>query len=488
MGKLKRNIKSLFSLTILFILNLSYFTSSNFFLANNNYSSANLAIPLELNPSINVVEEPSFVSSFSFSFDSINNLYLIYNEQQVNHNKLIYKEADSDYQWNLTEQIIVEDNNSLSIFGTPSIEVTADKLWFVIPYENSSSQGVILYSKGLSSNKWHSNIILSKEATSISSPLIQKIPEKDALLFTWKDNHEGNFNIYTMYYNITTQLLNNLSRITSNSGFYISNIKFTFDSNNDIHFVWSEGETNYEQILYRKIYQNGTMEPIEFLTDGSNRCKYPTIINDGQGSINVFWTNYTKINPGIDYGTININTVKKYSQGNWSKILDIAPYIPLERPPGSESDAEKPTVALDIDNNLWLAYEIREQYVNHIGVDIRHRSNFGWQNGEKVSLVINSAIDPLIKADNAGNLHCMWLDIRYGSYDIIYRIKFITGLWSYEIALSHSSTNAGSTLARNMGIIIAVIVAFSIPIFLLNRMKVRRLHKKMQKKIDDLND
>ncbi|MBN1330973.1 MAG: hypothetical protein JXA54_15990 [Candidatus Heimdallarchaeota archaeon] len=475
----------LLAIFLLLVLNISFiFTIESLKITSavhlNNVFADDSSIYIHSN-------DPIFVSAFDFDFDSVNNLHLVYNEQQVNYNKLIYKKTGSYYQWNLTRQIIAEENNSLAFFGTPSLEITTNKVWFVTPFEKGSSQGVILYSKDFSSNTWRSQIILSKESTSVSSPLIQKVPDKNAFLFAWKDNHEGSFNFYTMYYNITTQQLNNLSRITSNSGFYCSNMKFVFDSENDIHFVWSEGENNYEQILYRKIYQNGTMEAIEYLTDGANRCKYPAIIQDSQRMINVFWTNYTKINPGTEYGTININTAKKYSIGNWSAILDVAPYIPLDRPPGTESDAEKPTVTLDKENNLWLAYEIREQYLNHIGVDIRHRSILGWQNGEKVSLLSNSAIDPLIKADNAGNLHCMWLDIRFGSYEILYRIKFITGIWSDEIRLSLSTTSSFEAIYAAI-IALSIIVALSLPFFILRRLKVKRDNQQMQRKLRDLDD
>jgi len=470
------------------MFNLSFFISVKSTNFDRDSLETNMVMPLDVIPQTNADEDPKFVSSFTFDYDAVNNLHLIYNEQQVNYNKLIYVQSDSDYQWNLTQQIILEENNSLVIFGQPSMEITTDKIWCTFPYEKGDTAGVMLYSKELSTNKWESQILFSNESISISSPLMEKIPDKDAFFFVWKDDHEGSFNFYSMYYNITTQQLYNYSRITSNSGSYCLNMKFIIDNENNTHFVWAEGETNFERILYRILYENNTLSPIEYLTDGFNRCKFPVIIQDSQGLINVFWTNYTKINPGTEYGTININTAKKYSTGNWSDILDVAPYIPTERPPGSESDAENPTVTLDKENNLWLAYEIKEQYLNHIGVDIRHRSNSGWQAGEKVSLVICSTLDPLIKADNVGNLHCMWRDIRYGSYDVIYRIRFVSGLWSDEIRLTNTSINYGGPLIRNIGIVFAVLIAVTVPMFFLNRMRARRVNKEMKKKINDLND
>ncbi|MHA1213609.1 MAG: hypothetical protein ACTSSH_14275, partial [Candidatus Heimdallarchaeota archaeon] len=261
---------------------------------------------------------------------------------------------------------------------------------------------------------------------------------------------------------------------------------FTFDNQGNIHFTWAQGADNFEKIAYRQIFKNGTMLPIEYLTDGVNRCKEPVIIIDEKNAVNIFFGNYTEINPGLDYGTKNINTIIKIDAANWTQSLDIAPYIPIDRPSSGESDAEKPTVTLDAENNLWLAYEIREQIYFHMGIDIRHRSSSGWQDGRSVSSALNAGcMVPLIKTDNAGNIHCLWLDPRYSNYEVYYRIRFISGQWSDEMSLSAYTIGSGGAL-RIVFYVLGVLVILVVPTFVFRILRRRREKRFLKRKISDL--
>jgi len=482
---LKGKLRISLALSILSLMSVTLFLSSGFLSIQKDSSVNSLANPIRDFALNKDDEDPIFVLSYSFDFDLYNNLYLVFIEQQSNHKKLVFKHANSDYLWNLTGETIFDENGTLELHGDPFLETTPEKLMVANQFIQGANCGLILFQKGYSDKVWDQQILLSNDSYLIKEPIIQKVPNNDSLLVSWRDYSEGSYNVYTMLYNTTTQLTSNLTRISDNTGLNCSDHDFTFDNQGNIHFTWAQGANNFEKIAYRQIFKNGTLLPIEYLTDGVNRCKEPVIIIDENEAANIFFGNYTEINPELDYGTKNINTIIKIEAGNWTHSLDIAPYVPVDRPPSGESDAEKPTVTLDAENNLWLAYEIREQVYYHMGIDIRYRNSLGWQDGQRVSMMIAGCIAPLIKTDNAGNVHCLWLDPRYGAYEVYYRIRFISGQWTDEMSLSFYPIGSGGVL-RIIFYILGALVIIVVPVFIFSIMRRRREKKLLKRKINDL--
>ncbi|MCK5159477.1 MAG: hypothetical protein KAR08_09990, partial [Candidatus Heimdallarchaeota archaeon] len=300
--------------------------------------------------------DESQIQSYAVAINSTNNIHAVFNKQIQIHNSLEYIVTGADFIWNLTSSIVVEENNTLDILGRPTLVAASDRLQLVLAYSTAADSGLLMMEKPYSNKSWSTNIVQLNETFQYLDPVLVRNTTNEDLWLCWRDNSEDSYKMFFSVYNNTSGMWSNTTKLTGPSGGNSTDCKFVLDDSGNAHFVWSEGPPNQERILYRKVFWNGTMDPIEVLTDGSNRCRYPEIIIDPYNEINIFWSNYTVINPGVELGTQNIQTIRKSFTGAWSDPLYTAPYIPPERPPGGTSDARIPSVALDLDNNLWVAH------------------------------------------------------------------------------------------------------------------------------------
>ncbi len=432
--------------------------------------------------------DTSQIQAYTVAINSTNNVHVVYNKQIQIYNTLEYIYTGNNYEWNLTASTVVEENSTLNILGKPTMIAASDRLQLAFAFSSSVDSGLIMMEKLYSAKTWTSQIIQKNTGYQYLNPVLIRNSTNGDLWLCWRDNSEDSYKMFYSVYNNTSGVWGNTSRLTEPSGGNSTDCKFILDDSGNAHFVWSEGELNHERILYRVVYWNGTKTPIEFLTDGANRCRYPEIIIDSFKEINIFWSNYTVANPGIVLGTQNIQMIRKAFSGNWSDPLYVAPYLPPERPPGGASDARIPSVTMDLDNNLLLAHEIRELYSYHQGIDIRERSGYSdWQASERICLAINPAIDPFIKCDSNGNLHCFWLDLRNANYELYYRLRLNSNIWTIEIRLTLDRTTFGGYWQLIL-IVSGVVALVALPAFILDRIRARRQSKIIKKKISDLQE
>ncbi len=430
--------------------------------------------------------DESQIQSYAVAINSTNNIHAVFNKQIQIHNSLEYIVTGADFIWNLTSSIVIEENSTLNIIGRPTMVAASDRLQLVLAFSTAADSGLLLMEKPYSDISWSSNIVQLNETFQFLDPVLVRNTTNEDLWLCWRDNSEDSYKMFFSVFNSTSGIWGNVIKLTDPSGGNSTDCKFILDVSGNAHFVWSEGQLNQERILYRKVFWNGTMEPIEVLTDGNNRCRYPEIIIDYNNDFNVFWSNYTVVNPGVDYGTQNIQTTRKSFNGTWSEPFEIAPY----KPPDFQgfSDARISSVAKDFDNNLWVAFEIREQYAYHQGIDIRKRVGYtDWQASERISLANNPAIDPLIKCDNVGNLHCFWLDLRHSNYELYFKIRFSSGVWTNEFRLSIDTSTFGDYWQLIL-IVSGVIAIISFPLIILDRIRARKRNKLLKRKISDLQE
>jgi len=432
--------------------------------------------------------DTSQIQSYAVAINSINNVHVVYNKQIQIHNSLEYIYTGSNFEWNLTASIVVEENSTLNILGKPALVAASDRLQLVFAFSSNADNGLIMMEKLYSAKTWSSKFIQRNGSFQYLDPVLVRNSSNEDLWLCWRDNSEASYKMFFSVYNNTSGMWSNVSRLTEPSGGNSTDCKFILDSSGNAHFVWSEGELNHERILYREVFWNGTKTPVEYLTDGANRCRYPEIIIDSYNDLNIFWSNYTVVNPGIILGTQNIQSIRKAFSGTWSDPFYVAPYLPPERPPGGASDARLPSITMDLDNNLLLVYEIRELYSYHQGIDLRARSGYNdWQASERICLANNPAIDPFIKCDSNGNLHCFWLDLRNSNYELYYRLKLNNGIWTNEIRLTLDIATFGGYWYLIL-IVTGVVVLVALPAFILDRIRARRQSKILKKKITDLQE
>ncbi|MCF2143751.1 MAG: hypothetical protein K9W42_08640 [Candidatus Heimdallarchaeota archaeon] len=436
--------------------------------------------------SVNSIES-HFITSFGCTITPENKLIAIYNEFKDGLNKLKLLTSTSDFEWKAEPELLFSSNISFSVYGEPSAFLLNETYWVVVLFRAGGDKGFLILTKNnTDGSSWQQFYNYNSSTFTITDIVMKPFQGKDAIALAWKDNHLGSFNLYSRFYNLSTKDWSPIFNLTIENSYNCYDADFFIDTNNTVHYVWAENCSNFEQIQYCSIFINGTQSSTEILTNGDTSCREPTIVGQVD-KLFVFWTNHTVENPGADLGTINIQMSEKKIGQPWSTAEQIAPYSSIDQT-SSFSDAKSPSVAIDAFGKLWLAYEVREVYYNHMGIELRGRDIiFGWQKSEHVSLANNPAIKPQIIADTIGNVHCFWLDFRNGNYQLFYRIRFLDNTWSDEISLT-KFTFTSSQVTIYVLLILGALTLILLPTVILYKIHSRKTKKLLQKKIDSLQD
>ena len=277
--------------------------------------------------------------------------------------------------------------------------------------------------------------------------------------------------------NTTTMVWNSPLKLSVNNQSDNKQGDFLLDDNGHCHFVYSSGEESHEKIIYRKIWNNLTLSDVEEISDGSQRCYYPSIIIDENDELNIFWNNHSVPDPVEFRGTKFIfSSIKE--NGNWSHPFEVGPYIPPERPSSGESDAFNSAACLDpTTNKVWLAYEIAEDYAYHTGIDIRARTSDTWEPSSQLTLVNNLAKDPQLFVTTNGDLICFWIDGRSVLNQVYFRVLFANGAWSEEIVLTAFTPGDYASLWNYVLIALGAALLLAVPPLIM-----RYVHRKREKK------
>ena len=480
-------MRSKYKKTLFFSMILFIFIANQVFIMNDSRINENQPAFFS---SIISVQGLTYDDASVVSYDVIkhpnDNFTIVLIDQIASEKKLGVISTTSNFQWETSLRYLVEETADFSIVGKPSISYLQNSIYIAYPFKGTTTQGINLLSQNLETGVWTNETIFEDSSNNFDNPLLMRNATNNGLILVWQNDVSGQYELFVTKSN--TSILDWGEQIKV-STFNESNNKdcsFIMDSSSNLHFTWSYGESNHEKIIYRMMYDNSSLSTVENVTDGSHSCRDPVLLIDNYNDVNIFWTNYSVENPDLQIGTINIYSAKKpLSGGPWSNYIEVAPFIPLERPPSGESDAHVPAVALDQQNRLWLAYEIREEYANHMGVDIRHRENGNWMPGHILSLISNAASAPHLIVDDYNNLHCFWLDFRYSTFEILYRIKFSTDTWSEEVLITFTGRYL-NYLWKTILIIIGVFIVLGLPFVILNALKRKRTKKLISDKIKEL--
>lgn len=438
---------------------------------------------LNINKTIAIDENQVF--DFSVALDSSGRLILVYREKEMDEDKIILRETDTNKNWNKTRQTLLKENETFKITGSPSIITVNDSALFVSGYSIGTLSGILLSKRAEINDPWEHSTIISNIAGNLTNPSIKFDSVNNFYWLTWKDDHEGGINQYL----VTTNNLiswSNITKITTEQTTRIDSCDFIFDENGSAHLVLAKGENFHEKIFYYQITNNLTIIRNETLTDITYGDRDVTILLDSYNNLNVFWTNYTVDDPGFFLGNVFVYSMLRSITGNWSEPYKVGPYVPPDRSASGESDAYNPAVVEDGQNRLWLAYEILEDYAYHSGIDIRSRVGSNWQPSEFLSLVTNRATDPFLVCDKDNNLHCFWLDRRSGSSEVFYRIKYAIAGWSNEKSLSDIIGTPIKDTLIIVSVVVGALIIISIPTIILRTVVRRRQKKEIQERIKEL--
>ncbi len=427
------------------------------------------------------------VSDFYVAINPTNELHLIYREKIGSFDQICYLESSSEYVWNQSKNILIKENETHKLYSRPSITTKNDEPFAVYGFENGVKTGIVLLKRNTTTKIWSSEVVIENIVGYLNDPIIAYNANQTNFWLSWEDKHEGNYSQYLMIGNSTTLQWSAPTKLSSNELYDSRQGNFILDEDGNGHFVWKEGPENHEKIFYRKVYSNGTLATIEEITDGTYECIKPAIVIDENKKINVFWNNHSDADPGTFLGTKFVYSSIRESD-NWSTSFEVGPYIPLERPASGESDAFTAAVCLlKSKNELWLAYEIVEDYAYHSGIDIRNRESYSWQPSRPLSLVNNRAKDPQLLSSTNGDLICFWIDARAVTNQVYFRIRFANEAWSKEIALTAFKQNYFSSIWGYVLVIIGAIIILTIPSLMMRWLHKKRKEKYIKERVKNLD-
>ncbi len=451
---------------------------------NENASNSSF---IRITPVLGVTYDDATAISYDVVKHPDNNFTIVLVDQIASNKKLGIISTTSNFLFEESIDYLVEDTADFSIIGKPSITYLQNSIYIAYPFADETFQGIKLLAKNLDTDEWINQTIFADHSSNYNSPLLMRNATNNGLIFVWQNDASNHYELFMSSSN--TSVLDWKQEAIQISSFNESNNKeceFIMDSSNHLHFAWSYGASYHEKIMYRTVFDNTTLSPVENITDGSSGCRDPALVIDNYNYLNLFWTNHTMENPQTQYGTVNIHTAKKeLLNGSWIDYQEAGPFIPFERPPSGESDAYAPAVAFDQQNRLWLAYEINEEYANHHGVDIRHRANNNWMPGTILSLINNPAKKPLLIVDDYDNVHCFWMDFRHSTSEIYHRIKFSTDTWSEEVLVTFTGKYF-SYIWKTVLIVVIVFIVAGLPFVIANILRRKRAERLIKGKIEGL--
>ena len=426
------------------------------------------------------------VADFYVAKTPTDEFHLIYREKIAEFDQICYLESNNEYIWNHTKTILVKENSTHRLYSRPSITTKNDEIYSVYGFTNLDQWGINMLYRATDTFHWTEEVIINDIEGHLNDPIIAYDTNQSNFWVSWEDDHEGNYSQYVMIGNSTTMTWSAPIKLSTNDLFDSKEGSFVIDKNGHGHFVWREGAENYEQVLYRKVWFNGTLSDIEEVTDGTHRSLKPSIIIDGSDKLNVFWNNHSVINPTFRGTKFVSSSIKE--NGNWITPFEVGPYIPPERPASGESDAFTAAACLDQrTNDVWLAYEIAEDYAYHTGIDIRNRDGNSWEPSSQLTLINNLAKDPQLISTTDGDIVCFWIDGRSVTNQVYFRIRFASEAWSEEIVLTAFSYSDISIIWKYVLIALGGALVLAIPSLIMRAIHKKRQEKYVKEKMREMN-
>ena len=262
--------------------------------------------------------------------------------------------------------------------------------------------------------------------------------------YDYTDNYYGSGTDTDIFYRCWNYTLNEWKDIevvstesTDSSGWPSLDI----DGSGNVHVVWDDetnygGSGSYDSVFYKiKNATTGlwtTTEVVSALGSYDSWC--PIIAVDELGNAYVTWEQWTGTGNTILYRSRNIIT------NSWSSIFAIV---------GTSGSSDNPTIAVDNDLNVYLAWEEWISSDRDIYYRIRNATTSAWTTSEVISTESTSySSNPTIAVDNSKNIHVIWDDetnLGSGSdKDIFYKLYNATSkTWmTTEVVSMESPSNS----------------------------------------------
>ncbi|MBD3191106.1 MAG: hypothetical protein GF308_10700 [Candidatus Heimdallarchaeota archaeon] len=408
-------------------------------------------------------------------------VYVTYIEMRQNHTKLCLLQSDNYFYTKSNISYLYESTDKELITSYPSILSTQEALYIAFTISEEETTSLKILKKNHDETNWQTYYTINNESAIFYQPVLKQ--DKNNLLWlSWKSNftvdNTANEDFFYCYQNKTSDQWTSPIQLTENKTAHKQKLNLAFDKNNTCHIAWSEGNLDHHRIFYQKIFDNGTKTSPEILTDCTNNYLSPNIVIDLNDTVHLFWSKYLPY--WMDkVGARKVEWVYTNHTGTWSEPVEVAPWKE-EYIISKNCEAYDPEAIVDYQNQLWLTFTVRGDPIYfHFGVDLRGRINGVWQKSDALHTGSIATFDSMLDDDSEGNIHCVWVDVRYVAFELFYRVKYATGLLSDETRITFYLKESSSGWGRSILISIAIGSAIAlIPLLIYAWIKKRRKQKK----------
>src|SRR3989344_6012630 len=250
---------------------------------------------------------------------------------------------------------------------------------------------------------------------SSSNPSL-KLDAQENIHITWNDARDSPPPYYSSSEIYYTKLDNNGNtlvedtRLTFNNS-SSSNPSLSMDFQDNIHIAWSDGRDGNAEIYYTKLDNNGnTLVDDTRLTFDVRNSNYPSLDLDTQGNAHVAWED-TRDNP-IAYPNPEIYYKKLDNNGNMA-INDTRLTFDVR-------NSNYPSLDLDTQGNVHIVWQDQRTYVYEIYYEKLDNNGNTLINDNMVTMANVFSGYPSLNVDTQGNAHITWDDARDGNREIYY--------------------------------------------------------------------
>ena len=260
----------------------------------------------------------------------------------------------------------------------------------------------------------------------VSTNISSVVDDVGNMHVVWEDYRSGNGDIYYVKLDPEGNKLTNDAKI-SNDAAPSRNPSVTVDSTDHIYVVWDEYENGSWELFFAKLwYYDGNItfqeNGLQVSDSDPANSTEPCVAVEAEGGLSLVWTDARD-----DAGDGNLEVYyKRLDDRGFSLTADIR----VTRDPGL---SEHPRIDLDYDNDVHLTwYDFRDSddgiVVNH-GIFYRKLTVDGlMQTVERRVTFASPESVPDVAVDTDGNVHVVFDDDRYASFDVFYTLLNNTGI------------------------------------------------------------